>query len=131
VDVFDAADVETLVDADAAPQRLAVDVADIVAAGRLAAQVQPLVRVEQQAIDHGDVFAGGGDAPRVRGDLVGFLLGVEDGDAAERGVGAEADERRSRFGAGTFDGEQRRAQALGPGGRRSPDPFERDGGGNV
>ena len=80
MDVLDPADVVDGVHADAAPQRLALDVADQVAL--VMRGVDAVVGIEHLDVEHGRVLAPHGDGPGIGlGLFVDVLLGIVEHDA--------------------------------------------------
>jgi hypothetical protein len=127
VDVLNAADVVALVDADAGAEGLAVEPADVVAAGVVRSEVDGAVGIDEEAVDDGGVVgARAADAPGIGSDGVHVLAGVEDGEALDRSVEPEGDKGRAILGALALLGEERGALVLGPGRRDGEDALERD-----
>lgn len=112
MDVFDSADVIDLVHIDAAPEGLAVNVADQVAF--VSCGVDSIVRVQKFDGEDSRVFAAHGNCPRVGvWHVVDFLFRVIDDDAFEGAVVVERDEWGTVFVAGVFGYEKSGAIVRG------------------
>ena len=111
VDVFDPSDVVDGVDQDAAPQRLAVDVADQVPL--VPRGVDAVEGIEQLHLQHGRVLAAHGDGPGIGlRDVVLILLRIVEDHALERAVGVQRDEGGSVLAAGAL-GDQKGGAVVG------------------
>ncbi len=106
--VLDAPDIQALVDVEPAVQRIGVEPPDVMPAAGATAEVDGLVRVQQEHVDDRAVVgARRGNRPRVGdGRVGGGLVRIDDRDPAQTGIGLEADERRTGRLARTLDRQQ-------------------------
>ena len=96
MDVLNAAHVKALVDKQTAIKWLAVESVNEMSTGGRGAEIDALVWVHQKNIEQRDVVAAAANRPRIRDRRIGhFLFGIENGNAAQRGIGLKCDERRS------------------------------------
>ena len=70
------------------------------------AEVDRVPRIDQEHIQDGAVVADAVHAPGIRHRLLGILLGVEDGDALEHGIGMQKEERLSVRLVATLNGQE-------------------------
>src|SRR5262249_48618876 len=91
VDVFDPANIETFIDEDPGLQRLTVKPADEMPAGGGRAEIDGLIRIDQQNITDPNVISDATNAPGIGENLV-RLFGIENHQPFERARCAHGDE---------------------------------------
>jgi hypothetical protein len=132
MNVGDAPDVVALVDKHAAVEGLGVKALDAVTAGGMGAEIDRLVRVDEQDIDDRAIVADTPHGPGIGHRRIGLLLfGIKNREAAERRVLMEGDEWLPLGFAGARHREQSGSAILGARGRGAEHTFEHDVFGNV
>ena len=130
--VLDAADVIALIDENALEQGLRVEVLDVMPPSREGAEIDGLVRIDEQHVDQRAIVAAAAYGPGIGLRWIGHgLAGIKNGQPLECGIVMQGDEGFAVRFSFSLHGEQRGPRHLRAGDGGFKDSLDHDGAGHV